>query len=195
MGYNPEPDNFFTKIYLRTSQRFYHIILFKSITMQSMPYIEKIFQETAEADTKYFVSASQFQNIFHNREKFLGSVGGLEGIARDTANANIDSYQTSIDASSIILAHSALDAAAFDYCKAIEMVAPLDVWEQFVKKKKIELTDLKGQTYEKVLKDKIKKYVNDLDYKSLLEKMDKIFQLCEPPSGFSPINNYGSSPN
>ncbi len=75
-------------------------------------------------------------NFFKDKKGFLESLGGIPGgipsAVKQLTNIKLNSYKASIDASSIVLAHSILDSAAFDYLRVIQLVAPLEDWATFI---------------------------------------------------------------
>jgi hypothetical protein len=132
----------------------------------------------------------RYENFFIDKEGFLKSVGGLPTFASLLVKQVIESYQIAIDSASIVLAHSGLDAAAFDYFRVIEMIAPMGELETFIIKRQVSLENLKSKGYDQIVREEIHEFVAGLDRKSLLEKIDKMFQICQPPPKYSPIKGH-----
>ncbi len=105
------------------------------------------------------------------------------------AETQMSKFQKSVDAGSLIFAHSVLDAVAFDYCRVTALVSPLS-WERFVDQKPIKLQEFRNQAYEALLKAKIDEYFQVLDRSPLLTKVDRLFEVCKPPDKFSPLRDY-----
>ncbi|MFH1861712.1 MAG: hypothetical protein ABH878_02765, partial [bacterium] len=116
--------------------------------------------------------------------------GGIQNLKEQLVTNSIKPFTALIDNASIVFAHSVLDAAAFDFLRVIELIAPLEELEVFVEKTKITLVDAKMSTYDEIAKCKIKNFINDLERSSLLEKIDKIFQICQPPAHYSNVKQY-----
>jgi len=89
--------------------------------------------------------------------------------------------QNAVDAASIVFAHSILDACVFGYLTVTSLASP-DLWEQYVLKKKIELSDFKNKSYKKVRDEKIQKFLTELERKSLLYKLDLLHNIAPPPA-------------
>lgn len=187
---NEQAELLFTEIWWRTIARFSDIVSFRNLTMITLPHIK----EYVTNEKRYFVHSlaydRQYDNIFIDKEGFFNIVGGIDALAAMLSEQKIQSYQAAIDSASIVLAHSALDAAAFDYFMVIELIAPLHELEIYVNKKQITLEKLKGNSYDEIVREKIREFINDLDRKSLLDKIDKMFQICQPPPKYSPIEGY-----
>ena len=184
---NEGADLLLTEIFIRTGQRFGEVKDYRSAAIQTIPTTSKIIQQESIHTATWIAQADE---LFTDKEAFLNIVGGIEGLASVIAKNRITSYKLAIDSASIVLAHSILDAVAFDCCRVVEIAAPPENWEPFVKKRQISLEELKGKDYRSVLRDKISKYVQELDHKSLNEKIDKLFQLCKPPVDFTPIRDH-----
>ena len=63
-------------------------------------------------------------------------------------------------------------------------------WQPFIENKKVSLKDIGGRTYEEVCEQKLDDYLKQFEKESLLTKVDRLFQVCRPPSVFSPIKNF-----
>ena len=101
----------------------------------------------------------------------------------------VSSFQASIDAASLVFAHSLLDASVLDYCKVCSVACPRD-FEPFVNNKKTELKTVKEKTYDEILNLEIDEYLKNLEKESLVRKMDVLFSLCKPPAGYAPMKDY-----
>ena len=187
---NEKAELLFTQIFFRTFTRFFEVDSFRRATKQTMPYAKELAQEESHGIVRSLAYDSEYDKLFIDKEGFFRELGGVEAFSLRMAEKQIESYQTSIDASSIVLAHSIIDAAAFDYFLVIEMVAPLEDWDPFINKRQVVLENLKNRSYEDIVRQTISKYIQELERKSLLEKIDKLFQICKPPAKFYPIRNY-----
>jgi len=187
---NEQAELLFTEIWLRTNTRFSDVFSFRRLTRFTLPQATRFTMTEYGNFARSIASDEQYDKFFINKEGFFNVIGGVDTLASLLAQKQIESYQAAIDGASIVLAHSALDAAAFDYFRVLEIVAPICDLEGFVIKKQISLEELKGNSYDAMARAKIKQFIDDLERKSLLEKIDKMFQICQPPPKFSPINDY-----
>jgi hypothetical protein len=104
-----------------------------------------------------------------------------------TDNA-VTNARIAIDGASLVFAQSILDDCAWSYLKVCALAAPAD-WEGVLKDKKIAFSAV-GKPPEDLRQALIDEKLQDLEWESLLKKIDLLFQLCTPPRDFSPINNY-----
>ncbi len=182
-------EKLFTQIWVRTLQRFGQISTFRNATKQGMlQTISETVKESIKLGNSLVRDAEYKDFNLYMRDIFKTS-GGIKGFAKQISQDKLTSYKTFIDVSSIIIAHSIIDAAAIDYCRVIEILAPSD-WETSVIKRKVSLEEIKKHTYKDILKGKVNEYVNGLDRESLLKKIDTLFLLCRPPEGFAPLKDY-----
>jgi hypothetical protein len=100
----------------------------------------------------------------------------------------INNARSAIDAASLIFAHSVLDDCAWSYLKVCAIAGPAD-WEPLIRDKEVAFADVR-KPLEEIRWDFINKKLEQLEHKSLLSKVDLLFQICTPPTGFAPINNY-----
>ncbi len=101
----------------------------------------------------------------------------------------ITNAQTAIDAACLVFAHSVLDDCALSYCKVCALAAPKD-WEIFIDSKTIKFEALREANFDVLRQQLIDAKLLEIERKSLLTKVDLLFRLCQPPTGFDPIGNY-----
>jgi hypothetical protein len=88
---------------------------------------------------------------------------------------------TALNAASLVFAHSILDDAVTTYCRISASVDP-DAWERYISERKISLAEVKESgTFENCRSLLIKRYVVDLEGKSLRRRLDVLNALCQPP--------------
>lgn len=183
-------EKLFSEIFFRTNKRFSEIITFRWYNNQALPHVRNLIVKKQIESVHTLAHDNEYADFFTDKDGFFNKVGGANVLVESMAREQVETYQTSIDSSSLVLSHSAIDASAFDYLRVIEFIAPIDHLEHFVIKKKLTLEELKEKTYEEIIKDKINKFIVSLDRESLLYKVDKLFQICRPPAKFSPIEEY-----
>lgn len=184
-----ESERIFTQTFLTCISRFAVICSFREIAHLGLPYATaRIYGKYLQFANELF-SDPQHENLFIDKEKALKAIGSADVLGTSMAQNQIKSFEASVDATSLIFAHSILDGAALGYCKASSLASPTD-WEQFIEKRKVSIEEIRGLSYEEIIKNKINDYINCLDRESLLVKIERLFQVCRPPTGFSPIHNY-----
>jgi len=111
---NEEAELLYTKLFMRISKKFSEVDFYRKATRQSMPLTQEITEQQYYDYANSIAYTAQHDRLFKDKNKFLEIVGGVKNLASEMAKGHLSSYQTTIDASSIVLAHSILDGAALD---------------------------------------------------------------------------------
>src|SRR5262249_3098878 len=126
------------------------------------------------------------------REAFASTIPErtfVETLAGKTQESTINS----LDAATILFAHSMVDGAAFDYCRVTALHAPED-WESDLLNKQVPLNIVRKESYEKIRDDKLRQALVDLEMESLRKKIDRLHARCQPPDKWSPMTGYMFDP-
>jgi len=131
--------------------------------------------------------------------EFAGAIIDPEGFYRENSPEKISNmlldnavsgFEASVDAASLVFAHSVIDQAAYDCCKVTALVAPGD-WEDNVSKKQVCLCEVKEKpSYDELRSDALRKFFERFAYESLLTKLDRLHSKCRPEPGFAKSDNY-----
>lgn len=101
----------------------------------------------------------------------------------------ITNARAAIDAASLVFAQSVLDDCAWSYLKVCSLANPAD-WEPIIAEKKASFAAYSGKPHDVLRDEMIKEKLEQLERDSLVKKVDILFQLCMPPKGYAPLNNY-----
>ncbi len=184
-----EAEELFGRTFSTSMSRFSTIDAFRSVAALGLPAAtEQVFRESIGFAHDLFHDP-QYDKLFLDKNGALEALGGLEGFIEQMTKNKIIKFQDAIDAASLIFAHSLLDGAALNYCRATSLASPSS-WEDFVNQKRVGLQEVKGSTYDNILRAKIEEYLQVLDREALLTKIDRLFAVCRPPAGFAPIVGY-----
>jgi len=179
----------FTKVFFTLIQRWSDTCGFRRIVELGLLHaVEAAAVDNLRA-AEWFLTDLAHEKFFLDKAKFLESSGWVQVVGTTMTENQLAAFGASVDAASLVFMHSALDGAAFDLCKVTTMVAPFD-WEQFLGEQKVSLLDVKSAVYENLFRSKLADHLKVLERESLLKKVDRLFQLCKPPSGFAPILGY-----
>lgn len=187
-----EAIEFFTRTVHTSWNRFSDVLTFRHMARLGMPVASRIIHDQFVKFTHELHTNPKYDKLFINKKAAIEaweSIGGLAGLAKSMADNQSKNFEKSVDAASLIFAHSVLDGVALDYCKATAMVSPVS-WEQFLDKKQVAMQEIRGKTYESLLKTKVEEHLQALDRESLLAKVERLFALCKPPEGYDPIRDY-----
>jgi hypothetical protein len=137
---------------------------------------------------QWVITTKEMDHIFLDKEAFFNKLSPEKLVDRMTTQA-IESAQNSIDAASIVFAHSVLDGVVFDYCRVVAFAAPED-WEDKIKDKNVALREVKESSYDALFQAKLDKYLTEIEKDSLKTKIELLLSRCKPPEKFNPIDDY-----
>lgn len=100
-------------------------------------------------------------------------------------------FESALDAATLIFTHSVLDSAAFDWCRVCALAKPEDFMPH-IDKKKVTLSEVQeAASFSALRETAIDGYLDSLEKAPLIEKLDLIFSLCQPSHSFMNIDeNY-----
>ncbi len=185
-------EEMFNKVFNGVLSRWSIITNLREVGHAGLPYAKTHILQQRTEFVNQLATAPEYEGIIIDREKAI-SEGFLDRFSEMMTKKTIADFQVAIDAASLVFAHTILDNAAFGFCRAAAIAAPSD-WENFIERKKISLSELKGKEYEEVRKEKLDSFFNALERESLLKKIELLFQICKPPRGFSPMDDYTYDP-
>jgi len=130
-----------------------------------------------------------YRELFTDADELLRVMGGESGFSSKVTEFQVTRYDLAVDSASLIFAHSIVDAALYDLCRATAYARP-EAWEPFVEKRTFAVAEIKGRSFESLLIEKIGLLLIDLERKSMMEKADQLFRLAKPTRDFEPIKSY-----
>lgn len=184
-----EAEKLFTETFATCNSRFAVIGSFREISRLGLPTATlHIYDQYLQFADELF-NDPQHEKLFIDKQKALESLGGVEALGTKIAQDQLNNHKASVDAASLVFAHSIIDYAALNYCRCCALANQND-WEKFVKNKKLSVEEVRKLSVEEILFKKVHEYIDSLDRDSLLVKADRLFQVCQPPAGFSPLHNF-----
>jgi hypothetical protein len=161
---------------------------FRQVAHAGLPLAEKMTALMYSQFVQRVTANPEYDRIFIKKQKFLDD-GGAKWLLEGMTKQAIVNARASVDAASLIFAHSILDDSAWSYCEVTALAQPED-WEPYIENKKVEFKLVKERKYEDLLKEAVEKRLKQLRNESLLEKADMLHKVCKPPANFAPLNNY-----
>jgi hypothetical protein len=136
-----------------------------------------------------FASEAQYEKVFTVDRRVLAEKGFfVEAAARMTEQA-ITTYESSLDAASLIFAHSVLDNSVLEWLGICWLVAPDDLLH-LVERRQFPLAEIRVKGSAELLNAAIRAYLEQLERESLLKKLDAIMSVCKPGEGLLPPLGY-----
>lgn len=184
-----EAEILFSNTFMACNSRFAVIFSFREISRLGLPVATlQIYDQYLQFSYELFNDPKN-DKFFIDKQGALNSIGGVEALGSKMAQDQLKNYKASVDAASLIFAHSILDNAVWNYCKCCALVSHID-WQKFVTGKKFTLDEILQESKDELLARKVNEYVESLDRESIIAKAQKLFEICQPPAGFSPLHNY-----
>lgn len=122
--------------------------------------------------------AGDLRHLLKDPGKFVNE-GHDEALIRVMTDGAVGTFEESLDSAAIVFAHSILDAAVQD-CLWISAFSAPHEWIEYVGERRIRLSELSTRSHAEHLKIAISVELDRLERKSLLKKVDRLFQLCKP---------------
>ncbi|HEY8006115.1 MAG TPA: hypothetical protein VIE66_04780 [Methylocella sp.] len=112
-------------------------------------------------------------------------------VAKALIDHSATTFESALDAATLIFAHSVLDSAALDWCRVCALAEP-DNFLPLIDQKKVTLAKVQeAASFSELRATAINGYLDSLDRAPLLKKLDLIFSLCRPSPTFVGIDeNY-----
>ncbi|MDP8266262.1 MAG: hypothetical protein P9M07_04875 [Candidatus Aceula meridiana] len=183
---NENAERLFTTSWINATQKIHQISQFRRAYFSLENEINGKFQQEAERFVSEMEKGSQYDSIFIDKKGFFDSSGGSGEIAKSMAKLDADNTKNFFDASVLIFAHSVIDSFLYDMIKVVKEVSVLSFAGRYGEKK-VKFLDIQKKE-EEIISEFIEK--EKLERKSLLDKIDILFALCEPPKGYQPIRDY-----
>jgi hypothetical protein len=100
-------------------------------------------------------------------------------------------FESALDAATLIFAHSVLDSAALDWCRVCALAAP-DDFLPLIDQKKVTLAGVRAAaSFAELRAAALEGYLESLDRAPLVNKLDLLLSLCRPDSTFVSVDaNY-----
>src|SRR4029077_2869293 len=108
---------------------------------------EPMAQAHASAEDARLVSEiltnPEYDQYFLDRKKAVAFFGGPEALRDSMTQAKLTTFRQLVDYASIVVMHSALDAALTDLCRLAAALKPTD-WEDRLAERTVKMAQLKG---------------------------------------------------
>jgi hypothetical protein len=183
-------------IYTRTMSAWNAVHTFRWMGQLGLPHATTQAAWQHERTSQHFASADEYARMFTDADgnpadrQNLVDLGFFQNVAKGMTEQAVTTFQSALDAASLIFAHSVLDSAAFDWCQVCALVQPED-FRPYVDKKMVTLSEVQeAGSFSDILHTVINRHLQTLERDSLITKLDFLFALCRPPRDFVGIDKY-----
>lgn len=184
MNRKQEAESIFTRVFLNLTQNYANTTTFRKLSSIGKTAIMSTLRTENNDFAFSMFNSPNYENFFIDRTSALDYFGGLKEFESTLTLQQINSFDMTVDAASIVFMHSALDAAVTDLCQVIALISPND-WFQYIKVKKVSLEEVHDISYEEIYLSKLEDYLQKIERESLMKRIDYLFALCKPPAKFS----------
>jgi hypothetical protein len=158
-------------------------------TNQAAEHLQRGFQSAASMAKDVRV----FENLVKAVTKlFTGDWPKLADprfLTKAITEQSVTTFESALDAATLIFAHSVLDSAALDWCRVCALAEPEDFMPH-IDQKKVTLSEVQRAEYSELRETAINGYLDRLEREPLIKKLDLIFSLCPPSPTFVGIEDY-----
>jgi hypothetical protein len=184
-------EQLFTEVWSRLQAQCNMVTTFRRLGALGLPNAKNVERAENERFVQRLVNSSDFDRFFTDKKAFL-EAGLPDALPERLTVTAVTTFESALDAASLVFAHSIIDGAAFELCRICSVIAPAD-FDRFVDQRKVTLAQLRDASVEALRAQLIEAYLDTLERESLLTKADLLFQICQPPSSFDPIRDYSYS--
>jgi hypothetical protein len=184
-----EAGRLFSEVLLRLTKQWSEVYGFRELAMLGLRYATQIKGNERRRAVEKFISGPESHQVFLDKTAFLAASGGPETIGKNLSKNQLIAFKTSVELASLMFMHSALDGALFDLCRVTVLQAP-EKWWGFVMAHKVALAVYREDGYDKVVSGELQRVLEVLERESLLTKSARLFEVCQPPGGYTPIRGY-----
>jgi hypothetical protein len=183
------PEQLYAQVFWRITASFGEIATFRQVANHGYPQARVAVLAETKQLVRDFVTDPHYDKWLTDKQGFLNAVGGMESFAESSAARKLEIFKSSVDAASLVFAHSVVDAAAQDLTRIVATIDPAS-FEERLGKKTFSLDEIKSFSYDQLRRLKIDELVSATERKSLLEKCDLLHSLCKPDAKFEFIRHF-----
>jgi hypothetical protein len=177
-------NDIFTRGFNRLSKGWVNIRAFREVAEIGLPLAAPQVTGKNQQIARYLMDRPDWASFLKNDDEFQ-KLGGSDAMASLMTTFSLKSAKASVDAASIVFAHSVVDAVLMDFLCATSIASPAD-WEQFLdEKKQWRVLDVRQLGYERLFQDLLSIELRRMERNcSLPKKADRLLDLCRPERGW-----------
>jgi hypothetical protein len=160
----------------------------RQVAFAGMPHATAVVDARHRLLVADMVSSGQLEKFIIGIEDSVQLQKTAHWLSEKLTEQALKNAEHSVDAASLVFAHTVLDDALSSFVEITSDVAPA-YWQHRVEKKSVELGMLKDRSWDDVLKMVIQKEIATIGRnESLLKKSELLHAICKPPR--PPRNQY-----
>jgi len=187
-GGSASAERLFAQIFRRLTMEWNRISNFREVSQLGLhEATQKLYERNAEI-IRHSLSDPEMRKLFTDPDAFI-SEGHAAAAPRELTRKAAGDFTSSVDAASLVFAHSLLDSSLQDCCRLCAILAPSD-WVPTIRDRKTSIGQIIDTSVKDVIDELISADLERLERESLLKKSDRMFSLCPPPAGFVAIQGF-----
>ena len=179
----------YTQVFHNLTTHWQNTQAFRRLAGIGLPAATQVTQEQNERAASEFLADPSNESLFLDKKGFLDFVGGVSGMSAAMTKNEVGAFRGAVDEASLVLLHSAVDAALTDLCRVSALRAPRD-WYPSVQGRRVTLQEATEKTADEMLALKIEDALRELERGSLLDRADRLIALCSGSIDPNRINGY-----
>jgi hypothetical protein len=188
MAYSVTPNRKFTTVFSRMARGWAAIDSLRQVAFAGMPHATAVVDARHRLLVDDMVSSGQLERFIIGIEDSEQLQKTAHWLSEKLTEQALKNASYSVDAASLVFAHTILDDALNSFLDITCEVAP-PYWQHRVEKKTVELGMLKGRSWDDVLKMVIQKEIAAIGRnESLVKKSELLHAVCKPST--PPRNEY-----
>lgn len=144
-------------------------------------FLEKgapILEVEAQKETQAILSHLR-RTIPNERNKILEAIGGPEGMAAFAVIHQSSALRSAIDSASLVFMHAVLEDVLME-CILGTMRADVGAWERKLSGKRVKVGDIKGKSYDEVLRELLEAHRDQIERESMPKKAELLIAIMRP---------------
>lgn len=171
-------EQIFIEIWNRLSSDWSRLLTFRQMALLGEDTARKAVHRSNEYYVNHKLLNGEHQNFLKDKREFIES-GMAARMPSEMTQTSVDAFRQTLDASTLVFAHSILDAAVFD-CLQICAIEASAEWGELLGVRKVTLADAKAQPYQALLNNILRDELSRIERESLITKIERVFQLSKP---------------
>src|SRR5206468_3603895 len=141
-----EAETAYTRIFITLTRRHGEIETFRRLVTAGEPLVSAHASAEGERFVNAMLTDPEFDQYFLDRKKAIEFFGGPDALRASLTHDKMSTLRRIVDTASIVLMHTALDAALTDLCRLAALLRPTD-WESRLERQQVSLASVKSEPY------------------------------------------------
>jgi hypothetical protein len=176
-------DKEFTHVFSRMIRGWSAIDSFRQVAIAGIPYATKIVEAQHESFVGGLTASGELSKFIIGIKDTPDLLKTAHWLQENLTKQAVENATTSVDAASIVFAHTILDDALGSFIEISGLFAR-EFWKERVRNRKVEIAELGEHPVEFVVAGVVTKEITSIRRnESLVRKCDMLYSICRPAPG------------